>query len=96
MSSFEYLRRFPIDSIKINGSFVEHMTESRYDREIVSAITGIASSLGYAVVAEKIERPETLAMLIDMGVDYGQGFLLHRPEPLADLVARAARMRKRA
>ena len=91
MSSFEYLRRFPIDSIKINGSFVEHMTTSRYDREIVTAINGIAKSLGYAVVAEKIEQPDTLAMLTDMGVKFGQGFLLHRPEPLDELVARATR-----
>lgn len=90
MSSFEYLRRFPIDAIKINGSFVEHMTESRYDREIVSAIIGIARSLGYSVVAEKIEKQETLEMLAEMGVDYGQGFLLHKPEPIGDLIERCA------
>ena len=96
MSSFEYLRRFPIDSIKINGSFVEHMATSRYDREIVAAIIGIARSLGYAVVAEKIEKEETLAMLRDMGVDFGQGFLLHRPEALADLVARTAHQARTA
>lgn len=90
MSSFEYLRRFPIDAIKINGSFVEHMTESRYDREIVAAIIGIARSLGYSVVAEKIEKQETLEMLAEMGVDYGQGFLLHRPEPISDLIERCA------
>lgn len=86
MSSFEYLRRFPIDAIKINGSFVERMTESRYDREIVSAITGIARSLGYGVVAEKIEKQETLDMLMEMGVDFAQGFLLHRPQPLAEII----------
>ena len=90
MSSFDYLRRFPIDAIKINGSFVEHMTESRYDREIVSAITGIARSLGYEIVAEKIERQDTLDMLRDMGVDFGQGFLLHRPQPLAEIIAVSA------
>lgn len=90
MSSFEYLRRFPIDAIKINGSFVEHMTESRYDREIVSAIIGIARSLGYSVVAEKIEKQETLEMLAEMGVDYGQGFLLHKPEPIGDIIERCA------
>jgi diguanylate cyclase (GGDEF)-like protein/PAS domain S-box-containing protein len=90
MSSFEYLRRFPIDAIKINGSFVEHMTTSRYDREIVSAITGIARSLGYLVVAEKIEQQDTLDMLAEMGVDFAQGFLLHRPEPLDGLIARSA------
>ena len=88
LSSFDYLRRFPVDSIKINGSFVEHMATSRFDREIVGAIQGIARSLGYRVVAEKIEKAETLDMLRAMGVDRGQGFLLHRPEPLEDIVAR--------
>lgn len=96
MSSFEYLRRFPIDSIKINGSFVEHMTTSRFDREIVRAIVGIARSLGYVVVAEKIEQEETLELLAEMGVDFGQGFLLHRPEPLADLVERTSRLLRTA
>jgi diguanylate cyclase (GGDEF)-like protein/PAS domain S-box-containing protein len=90
LSSFDYLRRFPVDSIKINGSFVEHMAENKFDREIVSAINGVAKSLGYRVIAERIEKPEGLALLQGMGVDCGQGFLLHRPEPLDALVARAA------
>lgn len=90
MSSFEYLRRFPVDQIKIDGSFIENIAESRFDREIVSAITGIAKSLGCAVVAEKIEEQAALDILRDMGVAYGQGFLLHRPEPLEAIVARAS------
>jgi diguanylate cyclase (GGDEF)-like protein/PAS domain S-box-containing protein len=89
MSSFEYLRRFPVDAIKIDGSFVEHIAESRFDREIVSAISGIARSLGCSVVAEKIEHQSALEILSDMGVAYGQGYLLHRPEPLEAIVMRA-------
>ena len=89
MSSFEYLRRFPIDAIKIDGSFVEHIAESRFDREIVSAITGIARSMGAAVVAEKVEEMNALEILMGMGVAYGQGYFLHRPEPLEAIVARA-------
>ena len=89
MSSFEYLRRFPVDAIKIDGSFVQHIAESRFDREIVSAIAGIARSLGAAVVAEKIEEKNGLEILQGMGVAYGQGYLLHRPEPLEAVVARA-------
>ncbi|RUU11319.1 EAL domain-containing protein [Mesorhizobium sp. M7A.T.Ca.TU.009.01.3.2] len=91
MSSFEYLRRFPVDTIKIDGSFIEHITQSRFDREIVLAITSIARSLGCDVVGEKIEQQDTLAMLSDMGVAFGQGFLLHRPEPLERIVARATK-----
>lgn len=89
MSSFEYLRRFPVDTIKIDGSFIQHIAQSRFDREIVLAITSIARSLGCSVVAEKIEQQDTLDMLRDMGVDSGQGFLLHRPEPLEAIVERA-------
>src|SRR4029450_1112476 len=76
LSSFEYLRRFPIDSIKINGSFVQNMAGQRFDREIVASINAIARSLGYSVVAEKIDNPEALALLTAMGADFGQGFLL--------------------
>lgn len=90
MSSFEYLRRFPVDQIKIDGSFIENIAQNRFDREIVSAITGIAKSLGCAVVAEKIEEQAALEILRSMGVAYGQGFLLHRPEPLEAIVARAS------
>ena len=90
MSSFEYLRRFPIDAIKIDGSFVEHISESRFDREIVSAIAGIARSMGCVVVAEKVEEKSALEILQGMGVAYGQGYFLHRPEPLEAIVARAA------
>ncbi|RUU54907.1 EAL domain-containing protein [Mesorhizobium sp. M2C.T.Ca.TU.002.02.1.1] len=89
MSSFEYLRRFPIDAIKIDGSFVEHIADSPFDREIVSAITGIARSMGAAVVAEKVEEKNALEILMGMGVAYGQGYFLHRPEPLEAIVARA-------
>jgi diguanylate cyclase (GGDEF)-like protein/PAS domain S-box-containing protein len=89
MSSFEYLRRFPVDAIKIDGSFIEHIAESGFDREIVSAISGIARSLGCSVVAEKIEEQDALDILRDMGVAFGQGFLLHRPESLDAIVARA-------
>ncbi|WP_296746752.1 EAL domain-containing protein [Mesorhizobium sp.] len=89
MSSFEYLRRFPIDAIKIDGSFVEHITTSHFDREIVAAIARIARSVGAAVVAEKVEEKSALDILQGMGVAYGQGYFLHRPEPLEAIVARA-------
>ncbi|MBA1143149.1 EAL domain-containing protein [Mesorhizobium neociceri] len=90
MSSFEYLRRFPVDQIKIDGSFIENIAQNSFDREIVSAISGIARSLGCSVVAEKIEQQAALEILEGMGVAYGQGFLLHRPEPLEAIVARAS------
>jgi diguanylate cyclase (GGDEF)-like protein/PAS domain S-box-containing protein len=88
MSSFEYLRRFPIDNIKINGSFVANVASTKFDRDIVSAINGIAKNLGCSVIAEMIEDEETVKVLNEMGVEYGQGFYLHRPEPLEDIIMR--------
>lgn len=88
LSSFEYLRRFPVDNIKIDGAFIQNLASHQFDREIVKAISGIAHNLGYTVVAEKIEIPEVITILDEMGVKYGQGFLMHRPEPLDRLVAR--------
>jgi len=88
LSSFEYLRRFPVDSIKIDGSFIQNLTTQKFDREIVSAISTIAHNMGYDVVAEKIESPQDLNILSEMGVRFGQGFLMHRPEPLAELIRR--------
>ena len=86
LSSFDYLRRFPIDSIKINGSFVQRMATNKFDREIVRSINGIAKGLGYEVIAEWIDNEAVLEMLQEMGVTYGQGFLLHKPEPLEALL----------
>ena len=88
LSSFDYLRRFPIDSLKINGSFIENLASSEFDRQIVASINRIAEGLGCDVVAEKIEDAETVEILRKMKVRFGQGFLFHRPEPLADIVGR--------
>lgn len=88
LSSFEYLRRFPVDAIKIDGSFIQNLATQRFDRLIVSAITNIAHNMGCDVVAEKIENAEDISILAEMGVRFGQGFLMHRPEPLAELIDR--------
>lgn len=88
LSSFEYLRRFPVDTIKIDGSFIQNLSTHRFDREIVAAITAIAHNLGCEVIAEKVENQADIDLLDKMGVRFGQGFLMHRPEPLEQLVAR--------
>jgi diguanylate cyclase (GGDEF)-like protein/PAS domain S-box-containing protein len=86
LSSFFYLRRFPVDSIKIDGSFIENIETSAFDRQVVSSIADIANTLGSSVVAERIERPATLKILQELGIGQGQGFLMHRPEPLEQLL----------
>lgn len=88
LSSFNYLRRFPVDSLKIDGAFIENLPSSEFDRQIVASINRIAEGLGYDVVAERIEDEETLEILRDMNVRFGQGFLFHRPEPLDEIITR--------
>jgi diguanylate cyclase (GGDEF)-like protein/PAS domain S-box-containing protein len=78
-SSLSYLGRLPIDSLKIDRSFVMAMHESPQNLEIVRAMLTLGQTLGHTVVAEGIETTEQLAMLRDLGVHEGQGFLLARP-----------------
>ena len=88
LSSFGYLRRFPINYIKIDGAFVEKIVDSDVDRAIVAAVVELTRKLGFDVVAEKIENEAILAELRALGVTHGQGYHLHRPEPLDALMQR--------
>jgi EAL domain-containing protein (putative c-di-GMP-specific phosphodiesterase class I) len=69
-----YLRRFPIDKLKIDRCFVEEMTRRSEDASIVRAIISLAHSLHLKVIAEGVETPEQLALLADLGCDQYQGF----------------------
>jgi diguanylate cyclase (GGDEF)-like protein/PAS domain S-box-containing protein len=82
LSSFGYLKKLPVDYLKIDGSFVRNMLNDHHDRSIVVAIAQIARSLGMRCVAEFVGDQDTAQALKEIGVDYGQGFFLHEPEPL--------------
>jgi diguanylate cyclase len=73
-SSMSYLRRFPIDKLKIDRCFVEEMTRRAEDASIVRAIISLAHSLHLKVIAEGVETPEQLALLTELGCDQYQGF----------------------
>jgi diguanylate cyclase (GGDEF)-like protein len=73
-SSMSYLRRFPIDKLKIDRCFIEQMTARPEDASIVSAIISLAHSLRLKVIAEGVETPEQLQMLVELGCDQYQGF----------------------
>ena len=85
-SSLSYLHRFPSDTLKIDGSFVRRMTESRDGREIVRTIILLAHNLGMTVIAECVETEEHVALLREYGCDYAQGYYFGKPLP-ADLTA---------
>lgn len=83
-SSLAYLKRFPLDVLKIDRSFIEHIAQRRDDREIVTAIIQMGHTLGFKVVAEGVETAEQLAYLQEKGCDIYQGYLCSRPLPAAD------------
>lgn len=81
-SSLSYLHRFPSDTLKIDGSFVSRMTESKDGREIVRTIILLAHNLGMTVIAECVETPQHVQLLKEFGCDYAQGYHFGRPEPV--------------
>jgi EAL domain-containing protein (putative c-di-GMP-specific phosphodiesterase class I) len=84
-SSLSYLRRFPVDQLKIDRTFVAGLGESTEDLACVRAIVDLARGLRLSVVAEGIEDADQLRELVGMGCLLGQGFHLYRPMPAADL-----------
>jgi EAL domain-containing protein (putative c-di-GMP-specific phosphodiesterase class I) len=87
-SSLGYLRRYPLDVIKIDRAFVHDLGEDgRGDAGIVQAIIGMAKALGMRVVPEGVETAGQLQRLTELGCDYAQGFHLSRPLPAAELEA---------
>jgi EAL domain-containing protein (putative c-di-GMP-specific phosphodiesterase class I) len=88
-SSMSYLRRFPIDKLKIDRSFIHHLVTNSDDASIVSAIISLAHSLRLKVVAEGVETPAQLEKLRALGCDQYQGFFTSPAVAPADIVALA-------
>ncbi|SOZ61111.1 putative diguanylate cyclase with Mase1 and PAS domains [Cupriavidus taiwanensis] len=82
LSSFAYLKQFPVDYLKIDGSFIRQLADNAVDREIVSSINDIGHRLGVRTVAEWVEDERTLDALRAIGVDYAQGYAIGRPVAL--------------
>ena len=80
-SSLSYLKRFPVDVVKIDRSFVNDCPEDRNDAHLVEAIVNMAHSLGLRVTAEGVETEAQLEFLRDLGCDTVQGYLIGRPLP---------------
>ena len=93
MSSFHYLKSLPVDYIKIDGAFVRDMVHDPMDHALVEAINRIGHVLGLKTIAESVETPETLAAVRALGIDYAQGFSLHRPQLFSELIAPTAVLR---
>ncbi|MBN8866393.1 MAG: EAL domain-containing protein [Solirubrobacterales bacterium] len=77
--TFAYLKRLPVDYLKIDIEFVRDMVRNESDRRVVEAITATAGTFGMETIAEGVEDADTLELLRDFGVDYAQGFHIGRP-----------------
>jgi len=80
-SSLSYLKQFHIDYLKIDQSFVSHLTSESQDLVLCEAIIVMAHTLGIKVIAEGVETDQQKQMLQDIGCDFGQGYLFSRPVP---------------
>jgi diguanylate cyclase (GGDEF)-like protein len=93
-SSLHYLKRFPLDSLKIDREFIRDMLDDANNARIVAAIIGLARTLELRVVAEGVENPQQLAFLRRHGCDEAQGFGLARPLPPAQITGLLAEGRR--
>ena len=84
-SSLSYLKRFAVDRLKIDQSFVRDMTHNYDDAEIAQAIINLGHTLGLEIVSEGVETKEQLELLKKQGCDIIQGYYVSRPMPAADI-----------
>ncbi|HEX5048928.1 MAG TPA: EAL domain-containing protein [Gammaproteobacteria bacterium] len=87
LSSFGYLKHFPVDFLKIDGSFVKEILHDPIDREMVRSINEIGHLTGKRTIAEFAENAEIITMLRGMGIDYAQGYGVAEPKRLLQAVA---------
>jgi diguanylate cyclase (GGDEF)-like protein/PAS domain S-box-containing protein len=80
MSSFAYLKHLPVDYLKIDGSFVKDMLDDPVNRAMVEVINHIGHVMGKRTIAEFVETPMIEQALLEIGVDYAQGYLIERPQ----------------
>ena len=91
-SGLRYLQRYPLDTLKIDGAFIEPIAGSAQSLEIVRSSVALAHSLGMSVVAEGVETEGVRAKLVKMKCDFGQGWYFSRPVTLQELVLRYAKV----
>jgi EAL domain-containing protein (putative c-di-GMP-specific phosphodiesterase class I) len=80
-SSMLYLKHLSASALKVDRSFVAGMTQGSFDTAVVAALVSLAHNLGLQCVAEGVETPEQLGLLVQLGCDYAQGYLLCEPLP---------------
>lgn len=77
--SFNYLKKFPVDYVKIDGQFIQNLTNDETDQVLVQSMHQIAKKLGKKTIAEFVDCPKTIKILREIGVNYGQGYIFGKP-----------------
>ncbi|MCC2638036.1 MAG: yfgF [Moraxellaceae bacterium] len=85
LATFDYLKSFPFDYLKIDGAFVRTLLDSPVDQAVVQSITSVARTMGLLTIAEFVENDRILEALRGYGVDYVQGYGVGKPVPLTEL-----------
>jgi diguanylate cyclase (GGDEF)-like protein/PAS domain S-box-containing protein len=83
LSSFSTLKTLPMDYLKIDGSFISNLAVDTVNQAMVAAMIEMSRSLNFRIVAEQVEDQSSLDMVKDMGIDFVQGFIIARPQPLS-------------
>ncbi|RUO30772.1 hypothetical protein CWE12_05915 [Aliidiomarina sedimenti] len=91
LASFEYLRQFHFDEIKIDGVFIRELANNDVDESIVNAICKVAAAMQLKTVAEFVENADLSDRLANLGVDYAQGYGIGKPQPIGDLFTHGKR-----
>jgi diguanylate cyclase (GGDEF)-like protein len=78
--SFNYLKTFPVDYVKIDAQFIRNLTNNPMDQILVKSMTDLAANLGKKTIAEYVDTPEAIEKLREIGVNFGQGYILGKPE----------------
>jgi diguanylate cyclase (GGDEF)-like protein len=78
--SFNYLKTFPVDYVKIDGQFIRNLINDETDQVLVKSMVEISSKLGKKTIAEFVETPEMITKLREIGVDLGQGYIFGKPK----------------
>lgn len=86
LSSYEYLKKLPADILKIDGQFVKNILDDELDFAMVKSINDIAHIMGKETIAEFVENSDVLNKLLEIGIDYAQGYHLDTPKPLASIL----------
>ena len=85
-SSYGYIRSLPLDYLKIDGTYIRNLLTDKTDQALTASMVDVAHALGLKVIAEYVDSEAVYAWLKDLGVDYVQGYWVHEPERLEDLI----------